>query len=249
MIDRSIDDGIFELRIDRPEVKNAISLALLEELADALGDLDSSEHDVCVLTGNGDAFSAGGDIKAMAERDEDPLEAYERLQGSLNTVIERMVTAGVPIVARVNGDAIGAGANLAFSADFVIARTDARFGEPFVHVGLVPDGGGTVFLPYEVGLRTAKELAMTGRLFDAAEAAELGLINEAVPPDELDPTVSDLVADLADRPTEILGLTKRLFHENLGRPFRDGLDREAHFQTLAYSTDAHSAGVRRFLQE
>lgn len=247
MLERTVSNDVMWLRIDRPEVKNAVSAALLTDLSARLATLDPERHDACVITGVGDSFSAGGDIQAMAERDERPLESYERLQDSLNAVIETMTTAPVPIIAKVNGDAIGAGANLAFAADFVIASRDARFGEPFVNIGLIPDGGGTVFLPQLVGLRRAKELTMTGRLFEADEAVETGLINRAVPPAELDDAVSELLETLTAKPTAILGLTKRAIHENLGRPFRDGLDREATYQTFAYGSEAHERGVARFL--
>lgn len=249
MLDRSDRNDVMWLTIDRPGVKNAVSAEVLTTLADALSDLDPDRFDACVLTGTGDAFSAGGDIQAMAEREERPLESFERLQGTLNAVIEGMVLAPVPVIAKVNGDAVGAGANLAFAADFVIASEEARFGEPFVNVGLVPDGGGTVFLPHLVGLRRAKELTMTGRLFGAGEAVELGLINRVVSADELDAAVSELLETLQSKPTEILGLTKRAIHENLGRSLKEGLEREATYQTFAYASEAHERGIQKFLNE
>ena len=119
----------------------------------------------------------------------------------------------------------------------------------FVNVGLIPDCGGTTILPATVGFRTAKELAMTGRLFDAREAAEIGLLNRTVPEGSLDEEVEDLLGTLAEKPTETLALTKRAFRENLGRPLWEALEREAYLQTIAYGTDSHEEGVRAFLED
>jgi len=138
------------------------------------------------------------------------------------------------------------GTTIAAAADFTFAAENARFGAVFVNVGLIPDSGATLLLRELVGLRRAKELAMTGHLFDATEAAEMGLINEAVPADELDARVDDLLDTLAGKPTETLGLTKRAFHENLGRPYDDALDREALLQVLAYGSEAHENSVDAF---
>ncbi|WP_135822285.1 enoyl-CoA hydratase/isomerase family protein [Halostella litorea] len=241
-------DGVRRITFDRPDASNAFTAAVARDLADALADLDPGELDAVVVTGEGDAFSAGGDIQAMAERDETAREAYERVRETLGRVAERVLSAPVPVVARVNGDAVGAGLSLVAAADFAVAADDARLGASFINVGLVPDLGGTVTLPRLVGLRTAKELAFTGDLIDAATAAEMDLVNEAVPADELDDAVGDLLETLAARPTENIALAKEAIHENLGEPVDDGLRREAHFQTLAYDTDAHEEGVEAFLE-
>ena len=150
------------------------------------------------------------------------------------------------MLGKVNGEAVGAGTNVAAACDFAYAAAEARCGEVFGNVGLIPDSGGTFLLPALVGLRTAKELAMTGRLFDATDAAEMDLINRAVPAEDLDSEVTGLLETLDRKPTETLGLTKRGLHENIGRPFRDALEREAYLQVLAYGSDAHATGVEAF---
>jgi enoyl-CoA hydratase/carnithine racemase len=241
-------DGVRRLTFDRPEVKNALTADAARELAAAVEELDSKTHDAAVLTGGGDAFCAGGDIEAMAQRDETAHEAYQRVRETLGRVAEALLTAPVPIVARVNGDATGAGLSLVAACDFAYATEEARFAASFVNVGLVPDLGGTVTLSRLVGLRAAKELAFTGKLIPAEEANELGLLNGVVPADELDATVEEAVETLAKRPTESIGLAKEVIHANLGRPWRDGLEREAQAQTLAYDTDAHEEGVNAFLE-
>ncbi|WP_129116165.1 enoyl-CoA hydratase/isomerase family protein [Halegenticoccus tardaugens] len=247
MVRVETDNRVRTLAFDRPESKNAFSPMAAGELIDALEAAADDDARAVVLTGDGDAFSAGGDIQSMADRDETPYESYRRVQATLNTVIETILTSPFPIIAKVNGDAVGAGTNIVAACDFVYADTEARFGEVFANVGLIPDSGGTVILPALVGFRTAKELTMTGRLFDAEEASEMDLVNRALPAEELDDAVDDLLETLGKKPTETLALTKRGLHENIGRPLRDALDREAHLQVLAYGSEAHEIGVNAFL--
>ncbi|WP_224337452.1 enoyl-CoA hydratase/isomerase family protein [Haloprofundus halobius] len=247
MVRTEVDDRVWTLTFDRPEVRNAFTESTARELVEALEAAADDDARAAVLTGEGKAFSAGGDLEAMRDRDETPAEAYERVQETLNAVVEAILTAPFPVVAKVNGDAVGAGTNVAAACDFVVAAERARFGEVFVNVGLVPDSGGTVLLPRLVGLRRAKELAMTGRMFDADEALEMELVNDVVGSAELDDAVAELLDTLASKPTETLALIKHGLHENLGRPFRDGLDREANLQVQAYATESHAEGVDAFL--
>jgi enoyl-CoA hydratase/carnithine racemase len=246
MVRVETDGRVHTVAFDRPEAKNALTADAATELVDALREAEDADARAVVLTGDGDAFCAGGDIEAMAARDETPGEAYDRVRETLTEVIETLLTLPLPVIAKVNGDAVGAGTNVAAACDFVYAVEDARFGEVFGNVGLIPDSGGTFILPALVGLRTAKELTLTGRLFDAPEAAEMDLINRAVPADDLDSEVAEVLATLDRKPTETLGLTKRGLHENIGRPFRDALEREAYLQVLAYGSDAHETGVEAF---
>lgn len=239
--------GVRRITFDRPDVKNAFTGAVAAELADHLDDADPADHDAVVLTGEGDAFSAGGDIEAMAERDETPREAYERLRETFGRLGETILDCPVPVVARVNGDAVGAGLSVVAACDFAYAAESARFGAAFARVGLVPDVGATFLLPRIVGLRRAKELVMTADLYTAEEAAELDLVNEAVPDEALDETVDGLLETLAARPTRTLGLAKQAMHANLG-PWRDALDYEALVQSQAYGTLEHEEGVNAFVE-
>lgn len=244
-----IDDRVQTTTFDRPESRNAFTAEAARELAEAINHAERNDVRALVLTGEGESFSAGGDLEEMAAREETPHEAYRRYQGTLNAMIEGILTAPFPVIAKVNGDAVGAGTNVAAACDFVIADEEARFGEVFVNVGLIPDSGGTFILPALVGLRTAKELAMTGEVFDAEKAADLGLINEAVPGDELDDAVDDLLDTLGSKPTETLGLTKRGFHENIGSSYQEALETEANLQVLCYGSEAHAEGVDAFLTD
>ncbi|WP_132060182.1 enoyl-CoA hydratase/isomerase family protein [Halorussus amylolyticus] len=242
------DDGIRTVTFDRPEVMNAFTTDTAEELAEVLADADPAELDAIVLTGEGEAFSAGGDVQSMAAREETPEEAYERIGETFGRVVEEALSARVPIVAKVNGDAVGAGLAIAAVSDFAYAVESATFSCAFVRVGLIPDTGGTFLLPRLVGLRTAKRLAFTGEFFSAGEAAELGLINEAVPDDELDSAVADLLDTLRKRPTKTIGLAKRAIHENLGNGWQEAMDYENLTQSLAYATPEHEEGVAAFLE-
>ena len=243
------DDGVLRVTFDRPDSMNAFSGETAIELADVLSEADPKQHHVVVLTGEGNAFSAGGDIEAMAERDEGATDAYERVRETFGRLFEEMFECRVPIVARVNGDAVGAGLSMTALSDFAFASEDATFSCAFVRVGLIPDTGGTFLLPKLLGLRTAKRLAFTGEFFPADKAEAYGLINEAVAPDELDARVEETVETLRRRPSETIGLIKRAIHENLGRHWSESIDYENSVQVQAYLSDAHEEGVSAFLED
>ncbi|HKL28187.1 MAG TPA: enoyl-CoA hydratase/isomerase family protein [Natrialbaceae archaeon] len=239
--------GVRTITFDRPDAMNAFTTDHARELAERIEAADPDALDAVVLTGEGRAFSAGGDVAAMAEMDERPDEAAARIEESFGRLAEAMLDAPVPIVARVNGDAVGAGLSVVGLSDFAYAVDAARFGAAFVKVGLIPDTGGTFLLPRLVGLRAAKRLVFTGELIDAEAAAELGLVNRAVAPDELDAAIDDLLETLRDRPTRTIGLAKRALHENLAESPGSALEYEALIQSHAYGTPEHEEGVRAFL--
>jgi enoyl-CoA hydratase/carnithine racemase len=243
------DDGVRQITFDRPDAMNAMTTTVAADLADALESLDPDEHDACVVTGEGRAFSAGGDVQMMADRDWNADESYEVMTSTFGRVAEAAIESAVPIVAKVNGDAVGAGMAVVAVSDFAIAVDSARFGAAFVKVGLVPDTGGTFLLPQLLGLRTAKDLAITGRLVDADEAAEMDIVNRTVAAEELDAAVDDLVETLRKRPTHTIGLIKEGIHGNAGREWHDALDREAMLQARAYDTPEHEEGVSAFLEK
>ena len=243
------DDGVRTVTFDRPDAMNAVSHGIARELADEIERADPDELDALVLTGEGRAFSAGGDVQAMADREETARESYESMRKSFGRVAEAAIESSVPLVAKVNGDAVGAGLALVAVSDFAVAAESARFGAAFVKVGLVPDTGGTFLLPQLVGLRTAKDLAMTGRLVDAEEAASMGLVNDCVPDDDLDSAVADLLDTLRARPTRTLGLIKQALHGNVTRQWDEALDYEAMLQSQAYDSPEHEEGVAAFREK
>jgi enoyl-CoA hydratase/carnithine racemase len=242
------ESGVRRVTFDRPDVKNAMTTETANRLADVLATDDPDAYDAVVIAGEGDAFCAGGDVEAMADRDEPTYEAHRRLEASFGRVVENAMTSRLPIVAKVHGDAVGAGLAVAALADVAVAAESARFSCAFVRVGLVPDTGGTFLLPRLVGLQRAKRLAFTGEFVDGSEAAEMGLVAESVADDALDERVAELVDTLARRPTRTVGLTKEAIHDNLGRPWQDALDTEHDAQLRAYGTDEHEEGVAAFLE-
>ncbi|QLG47542.1 enoyl-CoA hydratase/isomerase family protein [Natrinema halophilum] len=243
------DDGVLRLTFNRPDSLNALTMETADELADAIGDATTDEYDVIVITGTGDAFSAGGDLEMLAHTPDSSQEEYERISETFGRVVEAMLECPVPIVAKVNGDAIGAGLSIVALSDIAYAAADATFSCAFVRVGLVPDTGGTFMLPHIVGLRAAKQLAFTGEFFGTDRAADLELLNEAVPADELDDRVAETVERLANGPTATIGMMKQAMHENLGRSWDDALDYENLLQAQARTSQAHEEGVSAFLED
>ncbi|SDK21800.1 enoyl-CoA hydratase/isomerase family protein [Natronorubrum texcoconense] len=242
------DDGILRIAFDRPGALNAMTRETAVTLADTIEDASPDEHHAIILTGEGDAFSAGGDLQALSESPASARDAYESVTDSFGRVVEAMLESTVPIVAKVNGDAIGAGLAVVALADIAYAAEDATFSCAFVRVGLIPDTGGTFMLPHIIGLRAAKKLAFTGEFFGAERAADLELVNETVAAAELDDHVEETVEQLRNRPTEIVGMMKQAMHENMGRHWSEALDYENLLQVQARTSEAHEEGVSAFLE-
>jgi len=242
------DDGLRRITIDRPEARNALTLSMDADIADAIEDASPEEHHAILLEGAGESFCAGGDVVAMQERGTDVREEYERIASTFGRIVEAAMTAPVPIVAKVQGDAVGAGLSLVAVSDLAYAAESARFSVAFVRVGLVPDTGGSVLLPHLIGLRETKRLALTGEFFDGREAAELGLVTEAVPDDDLNATVDAALSTLESRPTRIVGLIKEAIHGGLGRDWRAALEHENQVQAQARDTVDHERAIAAFLE-
>lgn len=242
-------DGVLRLTFDRPGVLNALTRESVTDLADEIEAASPEEYHAIVLSGEGDAFSAGGDLEMLAETPTSPQEAYGEVTETFGRLVEAMLECPVPIVAKVNGDAIGAGLAVVALSDIAYAADEATFSCAFVRVGLIPDTGGTFMLPHIVGLRAAKKLAFTGEFFDAERAADLELINEAVPADDLEERVAETVDRLGRRPTDTIGLMKRAMHENMTRHWSEALDYENLLQVQARHSDAHEEGVAAFLED
>ncbi|WP_373069074.1 enoyl-CoA hydratase-related protein, partial [Gemmatimonas sp.] len=216
--DLSIDrvDHVAVLTLERPETRNVISdEPLVHELVEAC-ELLGSDRDVhaVVLTGRGSAFSAGGNIRQMHERAGmfgGPTDAIaSRYRSGIQTLIKAVFSMPIPSIAAVNGPAIGAGFDLALACDLRLASSTAKFGETFVNLGLIPGDGGSWLLPRAVGPQRAAELAFTGRIVDAQEAAQLGLILSVHEPDSLVPAAIELATTIASKPPVAMRYTKTL---------------------------------------
>jgi 2-(1,2-epoxy-1,2-dihydrophenyl)acetyl-CoA isomerase len=244
-------DGVLKLTLDRPDVLNSFNARMAEELVTALRDAASDDTTRAVLiTGIGRGFCAGQDLtEVMPEADAAATDLGEVVARQYNPIIRAIRTTEKPFVCAVNGVAAGAGANIAFACDLVVASEHATFVQSFSRIGLVPDSGGTFILPHIVGLQRANALAMLGDKIDANRAKEWGLIYEVVP----GPTLADISFELARRlaamPTRALGLIKRGFNASFTNDLETQLALEAELQREAGRTSDYAEGVRAFVEK
>jgi len=244
------DDKVAVLTINRPESLNAINQQLHTELEDIFGDLTrDDDFNAIVFTGAGNrAFCAGGDVKGMDAREFEPLKARVPLRNA-KRLIQNMIEVEQPIIAAVNGDAVGLGATLALFCDVIIASEKARIGDPHVKVGLVAGDGGAVIWPLLCGLAKAKEYLMTGDLMPAAEAERIGLINHVVPQDEVMPKSMELAHRLANGPTRAIRWTKLSCNKRLRDEVNLVLEASLAVETLSMLTEDHKEATRAFVEK
>lgn len=234
--------GIITLTLNRPRVKNALDAAGWAALGDVLEAVASDpDARVLIITGAGEDFCSGTDLGGR--KDEHPTTSLRRLNRAASALME----LPIPVIARVEGVAVGAGWNIALCCDFVVASTTARFGQIFVHRGLSPDFGGTWLLPRLVGLQQAKRLTLLPELIGADEAGELGLATWVVPPEELDSRVDDIAQRLTAGPPVALAQTKALMNSGSASSFRLALESEGRAQIINFATADASAAREAFL--
>jgi 2-(1,2-epoxy-1,2-dihydrophenyl)acetyl-CoA isomerase len=241
-------EGIVTVTLDRPQARNALDLVMRRELLDALDQIDADPSArVVILTGAGGHFCAGGDVKTM-QPGSAVAEGRARV-AALNRLVTRLVEFPRPVVAMVDGFAVGAGCNLALCCDLVIASDRAKFGEVFAKIGLVPDGGGSWLLPRMVGLARAKELIFTADIIDAAEAERIGLVNRVVPAAELASVTRALAARIAQGPPKALAMAKHMVNRAASTDLTAALDVEAFSQAIAITGDEHREGLAAFFEK
>lgn len=242
-------DGIVTLTLNDPETRNAISdLPMIEAL---LAALDAAECDpaarVIVLAAAGPVFSSGGNIKKMGKGSglNDLLPAQTRL--NYKRGIQRLPLAfealEIPVIAAVNGPAIGAGCDLTLMCDIRIAGQSARFAESFVRLGIVPGDGGAWLLPRVVGFSRACEMALTGDMIDAQEAARIGLVSRVVPDPDLLDEARAVARRIAAHPRHAVRMTRRLLHEAAHLRLDQMLEVSAAFQALSHATADHDEAM------
>ena len=247
-------ESIVTLRLNRPETLNAMNEVMMAEFERLLSDLatDATAR-VVVVTGTGRAFSSGGDQK----RDRNLPAEHRFFDGDLGGgVVERLHRCILklqnlpkPVIASINGVAVGAGCNLALAADLRIAASTARFGEVFSLRGLVPDGGGSYFLPRLVGMGKAMELVMLAEIFDAREALRIGLVNWVKPAGELQEETDRLADRLARGPTLAYGMAKSAMYQGLEMSLEGVLNLEARNQNIAGRSLDRAEGAAAFREK
>ena len=208
---------LLTIAFNRPDALNAFDKTMHDELPVALDFArDDAGSDIVVLTGNGKAFSAGGDFAHILNNADNPAE-FEHEIAMARRIVETIVDIDKPVVCRLNGHAVGLGATIALLCDIIYASDRAKIGDPHVNIGLVAGDGGVLAWPQRIGLTRAKEYLLTGELIGAEQAAAIGLINRALPPEELDAEVARLCENLLGKPQFALRKTKRLTNLELKR--------------------------------
>ena len=248
-------DHIGLITINRPDTRNALSgeemFAAFESLVDKLN-ADLSVR-AAVLTGAGIAFCSGGNVAEMRDRTGmfagSPEEITERYRQGIQRIPRALARLQVPLIAAVNGPAIGAGNDLACMCDLRIASTTARFAESFVKIGIIPGDGGCWLLPRVIGHAKAAELALTGDTIDADEALRIGLVSRVVEPDQLLPDALALASRIAANPPQVLRWTKQLLQQARTGTLDEALDAAGRLQGLAHHTADHAEAVAAFFEK
>ena len=237
---------ILRVTLNRPQALNAVNAELHAELSTLFYDIAQDNlTDVAVLTGAGRAFCAGGDIEWMQSEIDNP-HRFHLTMAQAKRIISGILDCDKPIVCRMNGDAVGLGATIALFSDIIIAAETARIGDPHVKVGFVAGDGGAVIWPQLIGYARAKQFLLTGDLIAAPEAARIGLINESVPPEELDPRVDAMANKLASGALLAISWTKTVVNIGLKQLANSMMDASMAYEALSNRTADHQEAVNAF---
>jgi 2-(1,2-epoxy-1,2-dihydrophenyl)acetyl-CoA isomerase len=243
----SLENHVARITLNRPERLNSFTRAMHSELAEALD--RSADARVIILTGAGRGFCAGQDLNDRAVSPGEAVDLGETVEASWNPLIRRLATMPQPVIARVNGVAAGAGANIALACDLVVAAASAKFIQSFAALGLIPDSGGSWHLPRLVGQARALGLALTGEPLPADQAAAWGLIWKCVPDEDLDFTVDALATKLATLPPLGLSAIKSIIRTSGERSLDQELDLQRdEMRRLGFTAD-YREGVAAFLEK
>lgn len=246
-IDYAVDGRTAIITMNTPENMNALTPRMTDELTCALQSAGADANvKAIVLTGVGKVFCAGGDVSAFQDLG---LEDSLNMMGTSGAMVRVFQDCPKPIIAAVNGYAIGAGLSLALLCDFVIASDNALFGAAFVGMGLVPDMASLYFLPRVVGLQKAKELALTGKNVDAAEAKRIGLAGDVVPSDELLAKAGKIAGRLSAQPGIAMKYIKALLNKSFDAGLDELVEMEALAQSICFQTDDCKEAVDAFINK
>lgn len=240
--------GVLKLSLNRPDKFNCFNRAMTLELQQQLDKAASDDTVRCVLlTGEGKAFCAGQDLSEAIDPQGPGIKNI--VEEHYNPIILKIRNLEKPVVCAVNGVAAGAGANIALACDVVVAAQSASFIQAFSKIGLIPDSGGTFFLPRIVGFQKALALAMLGDKVTATDALQMGMIYKLFADESLQIEALQLAETLANMPTKALGLTKKLFNQSLFNSLEKQLQAEGVEQIKAASTHDYQEGVNAFLEK
>ncbi len=245
---KTIVNGVCTLKLNRPEVFNSFNRSMAKQLQKALDECElNDEVRAIVITGEGKAFCAGQDLGEAVDPEGPELRTI--VKEHYNPIILRIRSIEKPIIAAVNGVAAGAGANIALACDLTIAKKSASFIQAFSKIGLIPDSGGTFFLPRIIGFQKALGLMMTGDKLTADQAEQMNLIYKVVEDEAFEEAYKTLAETLAAMPTRGLGLTKKAVNASWTNDLKSQLDLEEELQTEAGETYDFREGVNAFLEK
>lgn len=248
----AVEDRVAVLTFKRDDVRNALtSTDLVNDISKALAWANvNPEISVLIMTGEGAAFSAGGNIKTMGERSKAPVfELQQTYRRGIQRLPLALQEAEIPVIAAVNGPAIGAGFDLANMCDIRLGSTNAQFGETFVNLGIIPGDGGAWFMQRLLGYQRTAELTFTGRIVKAEEAKQLGILLEVTAPDELLPRAKELAAKIAAKPPLAVRYAKRLLKLAQRQGLEEHLDICAAFQAICHKTEDHAEALAAFFEK
>ena len=248
MILFEIKEQVAIITLNRPEKYHAFIREMALELQKKL-DLCNSDNNIrsIILTSSGKAFCSGQDLIEVTK--DNGLTLTQIVEEHFNPIIRKIRSIEKPIIAAVNGVAAGAGASIALSCDIVVAKESAVFVQAFSKIGLIPDSGGTFFLPRLIGIQRATALMMTGDPITAIDAQNIGMIYKTFKEDEFEESSFNLARKLANMPTKALGLTKKLLNKSLNNDLETQLEEEKKYQKLAGETNDYTEGVASFLEK
>lgn len=244
-----VADGVATITLNRPEKMNTFSEQMHADLKSIMPELSKDEIRAVLITGAGRAFGAGADLTESDPTDPDKFDAGETLEKNYNPLILFLRNLDKPVISAVNGPAAGASVSLALAADICLAAKSSYFLQAFCHIGLVPDAGGTYFLPRLVGSAKAMGLALLGDKIPAEEAERLGLIWKVIDDDQLMIEANSLALRLAKGPTKGLAMIKQAMNASLGNTLEEQLDVERDLQRKAAKTADFIEGVTAFSEK
>ena len=247
-LELAYDSGIATLTLNRPEKRNALSIQLLNEVLAALDEIEKSEAQVLILTGAGKAFCAGMDLdelKTLTGKSHD--ESVEDSQ-RMAQIFRRLYDFPKPTIAAVNGAAIAGGTGLATMCDFTLAAPDAKFGYTEVRIGFVPAIVSSI-LVWQVGHKIARDLLLTGRIFEATEGHRLGLVNEMVPAEQLMGRARELASQLMENSPASLRMTKKLINSYIADALDQQIESAVQENAAIRQTQDFQEGVSSFLEK
>jgi 2-(1,2-epoxy-1,2-dihydrophenyl)acetyl-CoA isomerase len=245
-----VHDGVGLIQLNRPEKMNAIGAVTRKQLGEAIKQVERDDAvRVVVLTGSGRAFCSGADVTEMAQEGgmRSPEDVGNVLRNEYMPMLTRLRTMPKPVIAAMNGPAVGIGASYALACDIRIAVPEAYLLEAFVNIGLAPDGGVSWLLPRMAGTGVADEMFVTGKPLSATDAHRLGIINRIVPADRLETEVRELAGQLVSQPRQAMAAAKRAVNHALESSYEEALEFESYLQEAQAASPEFAEGVQAFL--